>query len=232
VHHANPDLIGKFQPTAPLPASVGLEAVQVMNDGQVYFSVQNEFGSKTLGLVLHPGDLLSDNGTIVKTGPQLLAAFNPANPTNDYGLKTVFVWPSGEIWFATRDGFHNTNGILFSAGDLLSDQGYLVYSNAELLSGFAALESPADLGLDALFVVSDVASTAFPTSLGIPAVTNQPPASLVLQRTKGDRVFQLEAAAGASGLFLPIGPITTDSLFTDPGALTNQTLRFYRLHEW
>jgi hypothetical protein len=133
---------------------------------------------------------------------------------------------------STRDGFYNTNGILFGPGDLLSDQGYLVYSNAELLSGFATLESPADLGLDALFVVSDVASASLATFLSIPGVTNEPPASLVLQRNKGDRVFQLEAATKLTGPFLPIGPITTDALFTYPGALTNQMQRFYRLHEW
>lgn len=232
VRHANPDLIGKFQPT-PLPHFVGLDAVQVMDDGQVYFSVQKQFGSGNLGVTVQPGDLLSDDGTMVKSGSQLLAAFNPTNVSKDYGLKSVFVWPSSEVWFSTRDGFFSTNGSFFGAGDLLSDQGYLVYSNAELLASFEPLESPADLGLDALFVVSDVAAAAVPPAfLSVPSVTNQPPATLLLQRNKGDRVFQLEASTNVLGPYLPIGPITTDTLFTDPGVLTYQAQRFYRLQQW
>ena len=232
VRHTNPDLISHFQPSSPLPEFVGLDGVQVMDNGQVYFSVENEFGSAKLGVTIRPGDLLSDNGTIVKSGLQLLAAFSPASPTNDYGLRSVYVWPSGEIWFSTRDGFQDTNGNFFSAGDLLSDQGYLVYSNAELISAFAPSGGPGDLGLDALYVVSDVVPAASATFLGIPQMTNQPPDSLVLQRSKGHRLFQLEAATSASGPFLPIGPITTDALFVEPGVLTNQIQRFYRLHQW
>ena len=37
IKHGSPDLIGNFQPAPPLPEFVGLEAVQVMDDGQVYF---------------------------------------------------------------------------------------------------------------------------------------------------------------------------------------------------
>jgi hypothetical protein len=232
VHHANTDLIANFQPVAPLPESVGLDAIQLMDDGQVYFSVENEFGSAKLGVTVQPGDLLSDNGTIVRSGPQLLAGFNPANPTNDYGLKSVYVWPSGEVWFSTRAGFNDTNNNFFAAGDLLSDQGYLVYSNAELLSAFSPLESPANLGLDALYIITDVSPTTRVTSLGVPLWTNSPAGDVLLQRSKGQRVFQLEAASSVSGPFLPITPITTDALFVEPGVLTNQTQRFYRLHQW
>src|SRR5213075_649533 len=132
VRHLSPDLIQNFQPTPPLPEVVGLDAVQLMDNGLVYFSVQNAFGSKKLGLTVQPGDLLADNGSIVKMEAQLLAAFTPTNSTNHYGLKSIFVWPSSEVWFSTQKGFYNTNGTYFSAGDLLSDQGYLVYSNAEL----------------------------------------------------------------------------------------------------
>ena len=232
VRHADPDLITNFQPTIPLPKYVGLDAVKVMDNGQVYFSIENEFGSGKLGTTVRPGDLLSNNGTIVKAGAQLLAAFNPAGPTNDYGLKAVYLWPSGEIWFSTRDGFHDTNGVLFPAGDLLSDQGYIVYNNGELLSAFALTGSPGDLGLDALYVISDVPPPGFSTYLSFQRLTNLPPAGLTLQRSKGSRVFQLEAATNLSGPFLPIGSMTTDSLFIDSGPLTNLTQRFYRLQQW
>jgi hypothetical protein len=232
LYHANPDLVTNFLPSPPLTQPIGLEAVQVMDNGQVYFSVETQFYSGKLAMTVRPGDLLSDNGTIVKSGAQLLAGFNPAAATNDYGLKAVYVWPGGETWFSTGDGFRDTNGNFFGAGDLLSDQGYLVYSNAELLAGFAAAQSPADLGLDALYVISDVPLPGSGIPLAAPQLTNLPPASLVFQRLKGDRVFQLEAATNVLGPFVPLGPISTDLLFVDPGALTNQPRRFYRLHQW
>src|SRR6266702_4186404 len=63
---ANQDLIAAFLPTTPLPEHVGLGAVQFMDDGEIVFSVQNAFCSKKLGVTLHPGDLLSNIGTMVK----------------------------------------------------------------------------------------------------------------------------------------------------------------------
>jgi hypothetical protein len=232
VKHADPDLIKNFQPVVPLAQPVGLQAVQMMDNGQIYFSVQNKFESAKLGVTLNPGDLLSDSGTIVKTGSQLLAPFAPATPNNDYGLKVVYVWPSGEIWFSTRDTFADTNGVSYDAGDLLSDQGYIVYTNGELLSAFSPYTNSANFGLDALFVVSDVVPVISTTFLSVPFATNRPPASLALQRNKGGRVFQLESSTNIAGPFLPDGPITTDSLIIDPGILTNQSQQFYRLHQW
>ena len=40
---ANQDLIAAFLPTAPLPEHIGLGAVQFMDDGEIFFSVQNAF---------------------------------------------------------------------------------------------------------------------------------------------------------------------------------------------
>jgi hypothetical protein len=231
VRHANPDLMRSFQPMDPLPAFIGLEAVQVTDAGEVYFSVHNAFGSAKLGVILQPGDLLSEKGTVVRSGQQLRAAFGPQNPTNDVGLKAAYVWPSGETWFSTRDGFTNTNGVYFGAGDLLSDQGYLVYSNGELLSVFSPATS-GDVGLDALFVVSDVVPVTASTALGIPQVTKDGSSNVVLQRSNGAHVFQLQTAASVSGPFAALGSITTSHVFIDAGAATNQPQRFYRLQQW
>jgi len=229
---ANQDLIAAFLPTAPLPEHIGLGAVQFMDDGEIVFSVQNAFGSKKLGVTLHPGDLLSNSGTMVKSGKQLFAPFSPLNPTNDIGLKAIYVWPSGESWFSTRDGFYDTRSNYFSAGDLLSDQGYIVYHNTELLSAFAPITGSTDLGLDALFVVTDVTPAGAPSTLSLPQFTNQPPASLVFQRAGGGRVFQLEGTTNATGPFLPATSITTETEFIAPRPAGMQTQGFYRLHQW
>jgi hypothetical protein len=216
-----------------LPALVGLQAVQVRDDAQTYFSVQNPFKSGKLGGTVQPGDLLSDQGNIVRSGRDLLAAFSPKDPLTDVGLKAVYVWPSGEIWFSTRDGFADTNGVVFGAGDLLSDRGYVVLSNAELLSAFSPTSGTTnDLGLDALFVVSDVTPLIGSASTIAVQAGGSANADAILSRSKGSRLFQLEGASNVLGPFSPIGSITTDTLLTDPGAITNQLQRFYRLHQW
>jgi hypothetical protein len=90
----------------------------------------------------------------------------------------------------------------------------------------------ADFGLDALFIVTDVAPAGPAAKLGLPQLTDQPPASLTVQRSGGNRAFQLERATNVVGPYVPVSPITTDTLFLDAGALTNQPWAFYRLHQW
>ena len=227
----NQQLIAAFGPPSPSP-DVGLSAVQVMDDGETYFSVQTNFYSKKLARQIQPGDLLTDSGAVVRANADLLRPFLPANPTDDYGLNAVYVWPSGEIWFSTRDGFYDVYSNFYAPGDLLSDQGYVVYRNSELLGAFQPSGSGTDLGLDALFVVTDAAAVGPAPILGMPQLTNFPVASVTVQRSGGSRTFQLERATNAVGPYFPVSPIATDTLFLDAGALTNQSQAFYRLHQW
>jgi hypothetical protein len=227
----NQQLIAAFDPQPPA-TDVGLSALQVMDDGEIYFSVQTNFFSKKLSRMVQPGDLLTDLGAVVKANADLVKPFMPANPTNDCGLNAIYVWPSGEIWFSTRDGFYDSNSNSYAPGDLLSDQGYVVYRNTELLAAFQASASGTDFGLGALFVVTDAAAVGPAPDLGMPQLTNLPPASVTVQRSGGSRTFQLERATNAAGPYFPVSPITTDTLFLDAGALTNQPQAFYRLHQW
>ncbi len=231
VVRTNGQLVAAFVPSALSPYP-GLAAAQIMDDGQIYFSVQNAFDSQKLGTTIQPGDLLSDNGSVVKTGQQLLLLFNPAKPAADYGLRTVYVWPGGETWFSTRDGFTDALGHFYAAGDLLSDRGYLVYSNAEVVANFSPLGVAGDLGLDALYLVSDVTVENSAPLLKLNAPTDQPPASVTLARKGGGRVFQLERADSVAGPYVAVSPITTALNFVDPGAMTNRAQAFYRLRQW
>ena len=126
------NLLAAFGP-GPSPADPGLDALQIQDSGEIYFSVKTNFFSNALGASIGPGDLLSSLGYIVKTNAELLARFHPADPAQDYGLEAVWVWPSGEIWFSTEKPFQDSQSTSYSPGDLLSDQGYVVYHNAELL---------------------------------------------------------------------------------------------------
>ncbi len=228
----NLQLIARFSPSPAPPSGVGLGAVQVMDSGEIYFSVQTNFYSKALGLKVQTGDLLSDSGTMIRTGAQLLAAFNPTNTTTDYGLTAFYVWPGGEVWFATAQGFYDAGSNFYAPGDLLSDAGYVVYRNGELESAFGGSGGVAGLGLDALFVVSDVRAVNGAARLGVPQPASQPPASLALQWEGEGRVFQLERAAGLTGPFLPASPMDTAGSFIDPGILNQQGQAFYRVRQW
>jgi hypothetical protein len=227
--HTNQQLIAAFVPEPPVPADAGLRALQVLDSGEIFFSVETNFYSKKLSLMVQPGDLLTDLGAIVKSNADLLSRFKS---TNDCGLNGIYVWPGGEVWFSTQNGFYDSNSNYYAPGDLLSDQGYVVYRNSELLAAFQPGAGVADFGLDALFVVTDVVPTGPATQLGVLQLTNQPPASLTVQRSGGSRAFQLERASSAAGPYVPVSPITTDTLFLDAGVLTNQPQSFYRLHQW
>src|SRR5262249_2433744 len=214
------------------PVDFGLGAMQTMDSGEVWFSVQTNFFSKSLGRTIGPGDLLSDRGTLVRSNAQLLARFNPANPTNDFALESTYVWPSGEIWFSTGSGFYSTNSNFYGPGDLLSDQGYVVYRHSDLVSAFFSLNNTNDFGLDSLFIVTDGTPASAPPILGAPQLVNQPPDSLSFRISGNGRAFQLERAASVEGPYLPVSSITPDNLIIDAGVLTNRDYGFYRVRQW
>jgi hypothetical protein len=225
----NQDLLASFglQPPAP---DVGLDAVHVLDTGEIFFSIPTNVFSEPLSVTLHRGDLLSTNGTVVRSNQQLLARFHPANATNDYGLDALYVWPSGEIWFSTEDAFSDSVLGFIPSGDLLSDQGYIVFRNLELLNAFVPTNAPSDNGLDALYVVTDAASPAPAPRLAIQVNTSTGSAGLTWQGQ--GRVFQVERAADVAGPFRPLSPILPGLSFDDWGTLTNRARSYYRLRQW
>ena len=225
----NQDLLAQFGIQPPTP-DVGLDAVQVGDTGEILFSIPTNIFSERLSATVRRGDLLSTNGTIVRPNEQLLARFHPAKPDNDYGLDALYVWPSGEIWFSTEDGFDDSVLGSISSGDLLSDQGYIVFRNLELLDAFAPTNAPSDMGLDALYVITDATPPAPAPRLSIQVSASRSSAVLVWQGQ--GRVFQLERAADVTGAFQPLSPILPDLSFDDSEPLTNRAHSYYRLHQW
>lgn len=226
----NESFLAAFQPQSITNA--GLSAVQVMSAGETWFSVQTSFVSKALNTVITPGDLLSDSGAIIRSNAQLLSRFKPADPSTNAGLKAVYVWPSGEIWFCTESPFKGADGVDYSPGDILSDQGYVVLRNSELLAAFAP-STTTNIAADALWVVTDVMTETRPPLLGppLPQISNSPPVATLNWFAPG-RVFQLERATNVSGPYLPASPIQPDNSATDAGGLTNSTRNFYRVRQW
>jgi hypothetical protein len=230
----NQDLTQAFLILPPVP-DVGLDGVQVLDSGEIYFSIQTDITTGT-GAVLHHGDLLSDAGRVVKSNQELLARFHPAKTNYDYGLDAFYVWPSGEVWFSTKEGFSDQLLVFVQDGDLLSDQGYVVYRSVELVSGFEPQAFLANYGLDALFVVSDAVplpslAAASPTRF-VEISPHRDTGNVTLQWQGYGRVFQVERAANPAGPYFPLSPLLPDVQFEDAGALNLLPQACYRLRQW
>jgi hypothetical protein len=235
----NQALLGRFGVQPPSP-DAGLDAVQFFDTaipganvtaGEVWFSLRDDQFSEELGVQLRAGDLLSSLGRIVLTNGQLVEPFHPNDPKVDVGLDALYVWPSGEIWFSTESGFMGEGSIPYLGGDVLSDQGYVVFRNLELLDPFAPIEDRAEFGLDALWIVSDAAASAAP--LRIDAITGERATGDVrLQWQGGGRAFQVEGTPDLASPWVPISPIFPGREFIDVGALPRQRRGFYRIRQW
>ncbi len=158
----NHQLLRNFGPM-PTPDDYGLDAIYEPSNREVEFSIEQTFWDESLSIYVGHGDLLSDTGVIVKTNPQLLQNFNPmpSPETPDYGLDALHRPTPDDIWFSIEQTFWDELlGTWVSHGDLLSDSGTIVKTNAELLAGFfgGADNVTRDYGLDAVWVVPEPAT--------------------------------------------------------------------------
>ncbi len=223
-------LLAEFEPEPPV-WDEGLDAVHTTGslDGEILFSVKHDFNSIRLGKKVRRGDLLSSRGLIHRTNEALLARFRPVFADRDYGLDAAWTWPSGEIWFSTEEGFLDQNYDSVGPGDILSDQGYIVYRNRELLGRFAPVDDRLDFGLDALVVITTPGS-----SLSPPRVTSYEwdPLNhrMTLRWIGPGSVFQVERATRLEGPFEVISEWIPDLQFTDNLAPVAGAL--YRIRQW
>jgi hypothetical protein len=225
------DLIAPFGLMPPV-ADPGLDALQILDSGEIYFSVKTAFYSERLGVWIQRGDLLSSGGRVVKTEKELLSRFHPSALLKECGLQAVFVWPGGEVWFSLEEGFQDDLLGDLRPGDLLSDRGELLYRNRELLREFQPLEELVDFGLDALYVVSDALAPAQATVSWTASRPDPATGDLPLQWKASGRLYQLEKATNVLGPWPSLSPIMPDSQFTDTNALTLSPQAFYRLRQW
>lgn len=142
-----------IMPPAP---DVGLDAVVLTPaTASVLFSMEQDVFSEMLG-PLQEGDLINEWGFVFQTNQQLTAAFVPMPPAPDAGLDAVDVAHAvGEFWFSLEEPlFSEALGVFLQPGDVLSEAGYIVRTNAQLLSRFQIIQPAAEgYGLDALHVL-------------------------------------------------------------------------------
>lgn len=228
-----------MEPVGLIPlGDPGLDCLHFDNPNRFYFSIQNDisiFYDSKPPLILKKGDLLLTDldrreGGVFKRNAELLSQFHPSEPEKDYGLDAVFIWPSGEIWFSTETGFTDNALGPISSGDLLSDQGYIVYRNLELLSPFKPNEDLSNFGLDALVIISDALSEA--TGPKVQATFDAANHSLVLTWSGQGRVFQVERAPTVTGPWVEVSPIMAKLRYEDFDVSGANSAGFYRVRQW
>lgn len=226
-HHQ--ELIAAFR-FAGGPVDLGLDAVHVVPDGEIWFSVRTAAFSEALGVTVGPGDVLSERGYIVRSANALLANFKPDQPDSEIGLDALYAWPSGELWFSVESGFVSPTAGGIQRGDILSDQGFVVIRNLDLVQPFSPLEDVSDFGLDGLWLVTDlaVASEKGPT-LAVPVMLAEN--ELELHWIGPGCVFQVERASDPAGPYAPVSPILPALQWRDQvGSVGGQD--FYRVSQW
>lgn len=225
-----PELLAAFGLMPPVP-DAGLDAFAVAADGARLFSLRRDVFSEGLGQTLHHGDILSDRGTVVRRFKDLVASFEPQDLDPDAGLDAFHVWPSGEIWFSTSAGFVSGTRGPIQHGDLLSEDGYVVCRNLDLVRPFSPLEDLADFGLDDIMIVTDTTPPPKPPAQLMPAPSLAGDGAWALRWVGAGRVYQVEQATDAAGFFVPAGPLQTGQSFTVPAA-PGDAPRFFRVAAW
>jgi hypothetical protein len=221
----NQDLLAAFHP--PTSFDAGLDAVQLMPDGEYLFSIQSNLVLNST-TTLSRGDVLSDRGRVFLSHQQLLTNFQPAVTNRDFGLDALHILPDGEICFSVEESFLDNRLGLIQSGDLLSNLGYRVLSNQDLLAAFAPADPAKDYGLDALFVVTDAQPPKPPPRI----VRCTRSGNLFHLEWDGDGdVFQVEAAPNPGGPWLPCTPVLPD-LSSDVGSDSPSASGLFRLRQW
>jgi hypothetical protein len=223
----NQQLLAAFGVPGSSP-DAGLDAVQLLPDGQILFSTRTNVVLST-GTTLHHGDILSDTGQVFRTQAQLLANFRPAVTNQDFGLDAFRVLPSGEIWFSVEQGFSDSRLGQINSGDVLSDRGYRVFSNQQLVAGFGPLDPTVDYGLDAIYVVTDL---TLPSPRAVFSGIHREGDRMRLNWDSEGSVFEVQRAANLSGPWESCSPILPDLSFEDAFAGTIGAQYFYRLRQW
>jgi hypothetical protein len=123
---------------------------------QVWFSTGVEFHSGTHGgALITPGDLLNNGGRVICDNACLTRNLGIAPPVPDIGLDALYPMeidtpPWWQQWFSAEETVWSETLGWLKHGDLLSEAGFVVLRNEDLLAAFEPEPPVADLGLDAI----------------------------------------------------------------------------------
>jgi hypothetical protein len=154
----NKELVAAFGPM-PIAPNAGLDALALYpynstTDKPVFlFSFVQGFFSETLGVYISAGDILLSVGKVFMTEAEILRNFKPIDMSaRAIGVDAFAIRSNGEVWFSVSRDFADARLGKVGNGDLLSDNGRVVYRNLDLVAGFQPMEKLADFGLDGLSI--------------------------------------------------------------------------------
>src|ERR1041385_7648370 len=222
----NQELLAAVHPVNT--ADAGLDGFRILPNGEILFSIQSNVVTAA-GTTLTRGSILSDQGRIFLSQWQLMMNFRPSVTNYDFGLDAFHILPSGEIWFSVEEGFLDARLGQIQAGDLLSNFGYRVFSNADLLAAFAPADTSVDYGLDALYVVTD---TVPPKATPRIIQQTRNAGGMHLEWDGVGEVFQLEHALDLQGPWVSCSPILPEISGDAACNVSAESAGFFRLRQW
>jgi hypothetical protein len=220
-------LLAPFGPIEWPACEPGVDAIQVLDSGEVLFSTtSNVHGPRgTLG----HGDVLSSHGVVRWRQKEILAAFVPApwpgTALEGVGIDAWHEWPHGEAWFSVRNGFQSAVAGPVRPGDLLSTGGWVIYRNLDLMEEFQPLEDLADFGLEGLFVLTDLAPVPDRGSARCSRLGD----GMLLEGVGWARAWQLEWAPALGGPFEAVGCPTPWARWP---RMTGGDAGYFRVRSW
>ena len=218
------DLLGSLGVMPPVP-DLGVDALFQVSPGLFWYSTRQAAFSERLGVSVGRGDLVSSQGTVVRTHAALMARFHRPDLKHDYGLDAFYVWPSGEIWFSVEEAFPDAVLGYISDGDLLSDQGYIVARNLALVGPFQPRENAISFGLRGLWIVSDAGPSG--------AAPEMVPGDRSILNWKGTgRVYQVETTDQLGEPWAELSPLLPAVEWLPSEPVGASAARFYRIRSW
>jgi hypothetical protein len=121
-----------------------------------------------------------------------------------------------------NDSFETSQGEV-DPGDVVSDRGYIVFKNRDLVRQFSPDQPDIDYGLDALYISTDlVDSGSLPRFTKIEVRSGQ--VNLSWAGPAGS--YQVERADKVTGPYLGVSPVLIVNSWSDP---ETKQMAFYRL---
>jgi hypothetical protein len=217
-------------PFSEAPEGTGLDGLQFLSPSRFYISTKGDLPPSISHGDIILIDMEQGSTETFRAQSTLLERFHAA-VAKDNGVDAFYVWPHGEIWFSTSDGFDDKELGPIGPGDLLSDQGYIVYRNLEIVGNFQPIEDAASFGLDALTIITD--ADAYETETAkFSAVFDPENQNVQLSWKGGGRVFQVERATDIAGPWNPISNILSDLQYIDLRPTDISSQAYYRLRQW
>ena len=223
--------------------NLGLGGIQGMANGEFLFSVLTNSLLSSTGRYPSADDILSSRGFTLRSYGELISRFHPTNeieiapafntPTAPrFGLGPFFVWPSGEVWFSVKTNFHDAYLGDITPGDILSDNGSIVFRMRDLLAQFGFGSSlTSGFNLRGFYIFTDAApAPVAPVITGVSySATNN---TATLSWRTDARAVQVLAS---SSPLVPFAPAT--AILPIPEAtttVTNATAgeKFYKILGW